>query len=51
MTVGFMVRVDQSTRSNPNIMELQFEIVTKKEAIWRTAFLKEWCAKAGVLMI
>jgi len=31
-------------------MELQFEIATKKEAIWRTAFLKEWCEKAGVCL-
>lgn len=31
-------------------MELQFEIATKKEAIWRTNFLKEWCDKAQVRM-
>jgi hypothetical protein len=47
-TVGFMVRVEQSTRNSPNIMELQFEIATKKEAIWRIANVKEWCQKAGV---
>ncbi|XP_073387629.1 uncharacterized protein [Physcomitrium patens] len=46
--MGFMIRVDQSTWNSPNIMELQFEIATKKEAIWRTAHIKDWCQRAGV---
>lgn len=48
VAVGFMMRVDQSIRNNPNIMELQFEIATKKEAIWRTNHINEWCRRARV---
>lgn len=48
MAVGFMTRVDQSIRNNPNIMELQFEIASKKEAIWRTNHINEWCQRNGV---
>lgn len=46
--MGFMVRVEQSSRTSPNVMELQFEIATRKEAIWRIAHVKEWCRRAGV---
>ncbi|XP_024391959.1 uncharacterized protein [Physcomitrium patens] len=46
--MGFMVRVDQSSRTALNVMGLQFEIATKKELIWRTSHMKDWCLRSGV---